>query len=171
MRKIPNITRQGGFTLIELLVVIAIIALLSSVVLVAAQSARARGRDGKRIGDISQLAKALELYFNDNFGYPTAINVNSVYSSTGVLLSNATTTVQGLVPKYMKQLPAAPQPADGDCGNTSGGYPALNNNYWYESDNKPAQATIYTITFCIGVGQAGASLPPGAHYLANGALH
>jgi general secretion pathway protein G len=63
--------RDSGFTLIELLVVISIIGLLSSIVLAALSSAKAKARDARRMADIKQLQLALELY-RDRFGvYPT----------------------------------------------------------------------------------------------------
>lgn len=64
--------KNKGFTLIELLVVIAIIGILSSVVLASLNSARVKGRDAKRISDLSQIKLALELYFDSFRAYPTA---------------------------------------------------------------------------------------------------
>lgn len=75
-------TKQGqkGFTLIELLVVIAIIGLLASVVLLALNGARAKARDAKRIADLNQLTKAMELYAADHNGqYPQTDDAYSVY--------------------------------------------------------------------------------------------
>jgi type II secretion system protein G len=64
--------KSKGFTLIELLVVIAIIGILATIVLVSLNSARAKARDTRRIGDLRQVALALEMYYDDNqsTGYP-----------------------------------------------------------------------------------------------------
>ncbi len=59
-----------GFTLIELLVVIAITGLLASIVLVSLNSARKKARDARRIADLQQIKKALELYYSNNGHYP-----------------------------------------------------------------------------------------------------
>lgn len=61
---------NSGFTLIELLVVIAIIGVLSGIVLVSINSARAKSRDGKRLSEIRSLRIALELYRDDNSTVP-----------------------------------------------------------------------------------------------------
>lgn len=63
-------TKISGFTLIELLVVIAIIGLLSSVIIVAMNSARAKARNARRKADIQQVRTALELYYLNNGEYP-----------------------------------------------------------------------------------------------------
>jgi len=62
--------KKKGFTLIELLVVIAIIGILSSVVVVSLNSARAKARDAKRIADIGEIKKAMELYYDSHNQYP-----------------------------------------------------------------------------------------------------
>jgi len=69
---------QRGFTLIELLVVIAIIGILASIITVSLNSARAKGRDSKRISDIRTIQLALESYYNDNGSYPTSIYSGSL---------------------------------------------------------------------------------------------
>lgn len=72
---------RRGFTLIELLVVIAIIGILSSVVLASLNSARQKGRDARRVADIKQIQLALELYYDANSGYPSAISTSTVVSA------------------------------------------------------------------------------------------
>lgn len=67
-------TKTRGFTLIELLVVIAIIGILSSVVLASLNDARQKSRDAKRVADVKQLQLALELYFDANGSYPSALS-------------------------------------------------------------------------------------------------
>ena len=56
---------QKGFTLIELLVVIAIIGLLSSIVFASLTTARARGRDARRVSDLTEMAKAIGIIDTD----------------------------------------------------------------------------------------------------------
>ncbi len=61
-----HIQKLKGFTLIELLVVVAIIGILTAVVIASLNAARARGRDAKRIRDIQEIDKAINLYISDH---------------------------------------------------------------------------------------------------------
>ncbi len=103
-----------GFTLIELLVVIAIIGLLSSVVLASLNSARARGRDARRISDLQQVQFALELYASSNNGkYPitSAADPDGIYYSQcsgNHTLTGSTGYVPDLAPTYIPALPKEP---------------------------------------------------------------
>ena len=60
-----KILNKKGFTLIELLVVIAIVGLLSTIVVVNIISARTKARDVKRMFDLDQVKKAMNLYYDD----------------------------------------------------------------------------------------------------------
>lgn len=59
-----------GFTLLELLVVIALIGTLAAIVLSVLSGAQRDAKDKRRIADIQQIQKALELYHIDHSGYP-----------------------------------------------------------------------------------------------------
>jgi type II secretion system protein G len=85
--------QQKGFTLIELLVVIAIIGLLASIVLASLNTAREKGRDARRLGDIREISTALELYYSDHNSYPAATTQASAVSA-----------LTGLVPGYISVL-------------------------------------------------------------------
>ncbi len=119
---------KKGFTLIELLVVIAIIGLLSTLSVLALNSARARSRDAKRIADIKQIQTALEMYYNDNNTYPAA-------------LSNLTTTT----PPLMRSIPKEPTPADGTCTQVAG-----SNIYTYTFYTGTGGTATYALTYCLG---------------------
>ncbi len=63
--------RNKGFTLIELLVVISITGVLGSTIYAPFNEARKKGRDGKRVSEISSIQKSLELYADSHNGcYP-----------------------------------------------------------------------------------------------------
>jgi len=94
-----------GFTLVELLVVIAIIGLLSTVAVVALNSARTKSRDAKRVADIKQIQTAFELYFNDNNKYPVegtrvalGTGTRTMLVGTGFASAPSGTTYMGLIP-------------------------------------------------------------------------
>ena len=60
-----------SFTLIELLIVIAIIGILAALIMVSVTGAASRARDGKRIADLQEIAKALGMYYLDNASFPS----------------------------------------------------------------------------------------------------
>ena len=140
-----------GFTLVELLVVIAIIGLLSTLAVVALNSARQKSRDSKRVADMKQIQTALELYYADNNAYPgdPATATDALGNGTAVKLCNGgwqasgfscTTTYMGLVPK-------APTPNDGTCTAAQNAY-----DFVKAADMSAAQTagTSYEINFCLG---------------------
>ncbi len=78
-----------GFTLIELLVVISIIGILSSFAVVSLNSARAKARDALRKGDMAQIRTALNIYYDDNEGYPVCGVWNDASSDFGATVDDA----------------------------------------------------------------------------------
>ena len=122
---------KKGFTLIELLVVIAIIGLLSTLSILALNSARIRARDARRISDIRQIQTALEMYYNDNNDYPS--------------------TTSSLVPTFMKAVPLPPTPTDGGC-------PTVQPYYTYTLTGTVAASDRgYTLEYCLGATTTGIS--------------
>ena len=109
---------------------------------------------------MNQMAKAMELYFNDRNSYPTITSGQS-------FSTNPTLGQPSLVPNYMSKLPTAPLPADGSCGTGAG---SGVNNYYMQPNAVAGQNTtnVYSITFCLG-GQTGA-LGPGSHTLTQGGM-
>ncbi|MEI6660249.1 MAG: type II secretion system protein [bacterium] len=94
--------KNRGFTLVELLVVIAIVSLLSSVVLAALKSARAKARDSLRKEQLREFAKAAEVYASDNNGnYPGVIGYFS-----NILVSGSYTN---FMPGYISSIQNDPQ--------------------------------------------------------------
>ena len=174
--------KKKGFTLIELLVVIAIIGLLSTLAVVALNSARAKARDAKRVGDVKQMQTALELYYNDNQSYPPCQNCNTTDDVIGVKVnclgsdgtdSNSnpvygfnwgvdTDATKGCAqPIYMGLVPKNPTPGGADyvynAGAAGGGICQLAN---YPGPTGTKCGT-YSITFSLE-GKTG-DLAAGAH--------
>jgi len=65
-----------GFTIIELLVVVGIIGIVTGIVMSSISNAKAKGRDAKRIADISVIQLALERYYDINSKYPTSLDIS-----------------------------------------------------------------------------------------------
>ncbi|MEA2056586.1 MAG: type II secretion system protein [Patescibacteria group bacterium] len=63
---------QAGFTLIEILLVMIIISVLVGLGLGSFRGSQIKSRDAKRVADLDQLARALEVYYSDKGHYPVS---------------------------------------------------------------------------------------------------
>ncbi|MCL5407168.1 MAG: type II secretion system GspH family protein [Patescibacteria group bacterium] len=97
---------KKGFTLIELMLVVGIIMVLASLVMVSVSKSRARGRDGKRIADLSTIQLAMEMYKDSNGVYPSSYGpwANSMQSGAGTYWAN----LQGTLTNYLYPIPKDP---------------------------------------------------------------
>ncbi|MBI3626495.1 prepilin-type N-terminal cleavage/methylation domain-containing protein [Candidatus Uhrbacteria bacterium] len=133
---------RKGFTLVELLVVVAIIGLLSTLAVVALGNARQKARDAKRVADMKQIQTALELYFTDQNGYPSAVaaGIDLGIAGSKSLSSGANFADVPGGTTYMASVPANPTP---------GGIP-----YHYYSFNAPQAACPIagTVGDCVAAG-------------------
>lgn len=103
--------KSFGFTLIEILVVIAIIGILAAIGLGSYQTAQMKGRDARRKADLEQIARALEMYYNDYRQYPDPGEL-----SWGLEFKK---DPPGTI--YMKQLPKDPREGQSYCYDSASG--------------------------------------------------
>lgn len=134
--------KESGFTLIELLVVIAIIGLMSTIAVVALNGARQKSRDTKRVADVRQMLMSLELYNNDNNGYPvegTPVELGQG-EYAALCLGGFKDVCDPGEQVFQGILPSAPTPWDGNCSEAE-------NQYMYSTPSGEFQ-----IEFCLGAG-------------------
>ena len=96
-----SVTGRAGFTLIELLLVVAIVAFTAAIIFSAVSSTRERARDTKRIGDLNQIEKAIELYRNDYGGDPAGADGQEY-------INGVPNWIPGLIPSYIRVVPSDP---------------------------------------------------------------
>ena len=127
---------KKAFTLIELLVVIAIIGLLSTLSIIALNSARAKARDAKRISDVKSMQVALEMYYNDMGDYPADA---SIAPNLAIYSNDATQP-------FLRVIPTPPTPVDGTVCDGD----ANKTVYLYAKNNVAGKPASYSIKFCLG---------------------
>lgn len=110
---------KRGFTLIELLVVISIIGLLSSIVLVALNSARTKAYDAQRISNLNNIRMALEVYYAANGSYPISLPAGNLLTTCagtiGLQVASPSLVIPGLSPTYIGAVPTDPQVNGNKC--------------------------------------------------------
>ncbi len=78
MKKFKKKLNNQGFTLVELIVVITILAILWTIAFISLQWYSAQARDSKRVSDISNIKKSLELFSLNTWKYPKPDSYNTV---------------------------------------------------------------------------------------------
>ena len=105
---LKNNTKKG-FTLIELLIVVTIIVLIASVVIGYVSQVGIKGRDSRRKQNIDQIAKAINLFFNDKGYLPQNATGWCTYISNSN--SGLGQAFQADLEPYMKNIPLDPNKA------------------------------------------------------------
>jgi prepilin-type N-terminal cleavage/methylation domain-containing protein len=131
--------RRSAFTLVELLAVIAIIAILATLSYVYFANMLQKGRDSKRITEISQIQNALLLYYRDEGSYPDSLDFG------GALVGSTSSTT------YMAIVPQNPTPRnDGNCPDEE---------FVYATSTSANGRSEYSLGFCLA--EKSADLNPG----------
>jgi type II secretion system protein G len=101
--KIKN--SKAGFTMIELLIVIVILAILAAVGIGSFMSSQIKSRDSARKTDLQNVARAIELYYNDKGGYPIDTGKTGIL---GMLWGDEFSDPSNPSTLYMNFLPSDP---------------------------------------------------------------
>ncbi|HBC72622.1 MAG: hypothetical protein UX91_C0005G0003 [Candidatus Amesbacteria bacterium GW2011_GWB1_47_19] len=92
---------KPAFSLIELLIAIVLLGLMAALVLSRIGTGPQRfARDVDRKADIQRIASALEIYRNDNQGYPRCVSGTTCTSNE----------ISGLAPTYTSTIPTDTSP-------------------------------------------------------------
>lgn len=92
-----------GFTLIELMMIVAILGMTSSLIMASVNDARKKSRDAKRISDMAQIQKTLEMYLDKESQYPGYTDDNGTGWDIGCGIGDA--FIGDLKPDYFSQVP------------------------------------------------------------------
>lgn len=119
-----------GFTLMEMMVALAILIVVSAIFSQGIPFMEGKVRDSKRLYELSNLQRAIEIYHSDNNSYPSSASAMSFAtdndSSIGTLPAPAQVTsnyIPNLAPTYFQALPLDPRPgASNNAGCQALGY-------------------------------------------------
>lgn len=152
-----------GFTLVELLVVIGTLSILIAIIIATinpfAQFAKAN--DAKRKADLSQIQKAVEVYYQDKGIYPPSSTVSPMYRLENLLNNNLPSDWgTAWMSAYMSILPKDPV-----SGTRRYVYYSTGQSYWlYASLERPNDPQL-----CHNDGSACDSMSPAKNNIASNA--
>lgn len=112
---------MSGFTLVELATVIAVIAVLAVITITAYGGIQQRNRDTKRLTDMNNIIKAIDVYQGEVGAYPATSSSPSANGCTGNGYSYSWATDGTWLSPLVSgnYINSAPVPPQSDC------------NYWY----------------------------------------
>lgn len=138
---------KKGFTLLELLVVIAIIGILSTATVVNLNLAKAKARDARRLSDIVQIQRALELYNYTHDGYPNpdCHNLPAIVSCTSLTAIPLTAWIPELTSELAYPLPIDPLNDVDELGQVQHAYVYTRSYSAVESDEYPYKGYYFLL--------------------------
>lgn len=160
-----NQNKRAGFTLMEMMMVIAIIGLFVTVFSKALPFLQEKTRDRRRVYELNNLRKVIEVYHADTGRYPIASGgfLSSIVDNDASVPTFASPSqitadyVPSIVPTYYEQLPKDPLPGtSSDVGCQALGY---NRNIIYISDGEHYKL-IYQCASEIGIDPADSFTDP-----------
>lgn len=98
----------SGFTVLELLVVIAIIAVIASIAFAGMNSARQKARDTRRVSDLGEIRKAIEMYVIANGRLPGSFGPGNCNGAGGCNSTEVQPWIPGLTDEYIAEVSADP---------------------------------------------------------------
>ena len=120
-----SINKQTGLTVVEIFIVIALISLFLSIVMAALTKARAEARDARRVIDVSEIQKGLNIYYATNQQFP-------IFTRAVILNGEDPFSKKLLESGVMQSFPTDPT------------HPLL--SYYYLSNN---DGSDYFLTYCL----------------------
>lgn len=144
-------TNSAGFTLIELLIVMVILSILMVLGLSSFGSAQLKSRDSRRKADLQNIARGLEVYYNDKGEYPISTGNTGIGGQTWDGPFSDPDNAQTL---YMNVLPSDPSGFAYYYDSTDGTYYQL---YAYLENDQDIALTrdendavmVYSNTDCV----------------------
>lgn len=77
-------SRMAGFSTLEFFVVLSIVILMSGLLMAVFHDPKKEARDTRRISDVKDFARALELYSSDNKSYPAAAALTTITGNDSI---------------------------------------------------------------------------------------
>jgi prepilin-type N-terminal cleavage/methylation domain-containing protein len=104
--------KSAGFTLVELLIVVSIIGLLSTLIVISVRDTRTKSFDTRRLSDINDIQKSVELYAADVGFYPVGTDLVLGEVNATCLSANGFAAIcpAGGVKIYLAIVPPNPGP-------------------------------------------------------------